>query len=109
ADAQSEAPATTSIVLGGAVIVQMLKPAEVKNFDEYAQEIVIPYLSTKLQTASRVDLEDKQFVITDEEVVLSKSPLPDLDSLAPCSHDEADSRMLLHASHAAQNGHYKIM
>ena len=42
--AQSEAPATTSKVLDGAVIVQMLKPATVKNFDQY--------LSTKRQTAS---------------------------------------------------------
>ena len=55
-DAQSEAPATTNIVLDGAVIVHMLKPAVVKNFDEYAQEIFIPYLSTKLQTVSRLDL-----------------------------------------------------
>ena len=37
-------------------VVQMLKPTPVKNFDEYAQEIFIPYLSTKLQTASRLDL-----------------------------------------------------
>ena len=55
-DAQSEAPATTSIVLDGAVISQMLKPAAIKSFDEYAQEIFIPNLSTKLQTASRLDL-----------------------------------------------------
>ncbi|KAI0239208.1 Prolyl endopeptidase FAP [Lamellibrachia satsuma] len=48
--------ATTSIVLDGAVIVQMLKPAAVKIFDEYDQEFFIPYLSTKLHTASRVDL-----------------------------------------------------
>ena len=55
-DAQTEAPATTSIVLDGAVIVQMLTPAAVKNFDEYAHKIFIPYLSTKLQTASCLDL-----------------------------------------------------
>ena len=48
--------ATTSIVLDGAVIVQMLKLAAVKNFDEYAQDIFIPYLSTKLQTVSHLDL-----------------------------------------------------
>ena len=52
-DAQSEAPVTTSIVLDGTV--QMLKPAAVKNYDEYAQEIFIPYLSTKLQTVSCLD------------------------------------------------------
>ena len=29
--------------------------------------------------------------------------------LAPCSHEEADSRMLLHVSHAANHGHHKIL
>ena len=56
-----------------------------------------------------IDQEDKQLVITDGEVVLSKSPLPDLASLAPCSHEEAGSRMLLYASRAAQHAHHKIM
>ena len=36
-------------------------------------------------------------------------PLEDLASLAPCSHEEADSRMLMHASHAAQHGYHKIL
>ncbi|KAI0213839.1 hypothetical protein LSAT2_001090, partial [Lamellibrachia satsuma] len=164
-DAQSETPAITYVVVDGAVIVQVLKPAAAQNFDEYAQEIFIPHLlSTKLQTASRLDLmwdiyiadslkgrtrakhekgvrrhvvaaaaihgnwqnflrvnsnktelfrfiseallklfeqEDKQLVITDGEAVLSKSPLPDLAAVTPCRHEEADSRMLLHASHVA--------
>ena len=171
-NAQSEAPDTTSLVLDGAVIVQMLKPAVAKNFDDYAQDVFIPYLSTKLQTVLRLDLvwdryvadslkgsarskrgkgvrrrvvgaavipgnwqnflrvdtnktelfkflseaifrwfdqDDKQLVITDGEAVLSKPPLLDLALLAPCSHEEADSRMLLHASHAANHGHHKIL
>ena len=41
-----------------------------------------------------VEQEDKQLIITDLEAVLSKSKLPDLASLAPCSLEEADSRML---------------
>jgi len=143
-----------------------------KNFREYAQEIFIPYMSTRLQSSSRLDLvwdtyiadslkasarakrgkgvrrcvvaeaaiprnwqnflrvdtnktqlfkflseavlqwfnlKDKQLVITDGEEVCSKPPLSDLSSLAPCTHEEADSRMLLHASHAASHGHHKIM
>ena len=28
--------------------------------------------------------------------------------LAPCSHEEADSRMILHVAHAAQQGHQQI-
>ena len=55
------------------------------------------------------DQEDKQLVITDGEAVLSKSLLPDLTSLAPCNYEEADSRMLLHAFHAAQHGHHAIL
>ena len=34
----------------------MLKPAVATNFDDYAQDVFIPYLSTKLQTVSRLDL-----------------------------------------------------
>jgi len=169
-DAKTETPVTTCIVLDGAAIVQMLKPAEA--FEEYAQQVFILYMSTKLQRVSRLDLvwdtyfadslkgstcakrgqgvrrrvvaaaaipgnwsnflrvddnktelfrflsaalmewfdqEDKQLVITDGEEVLSKPLLPDLTSLAPCNHEEADSRMLLHAYHAAQHGHHAIL
>ena len=55
------------------------------------------------------DQDDKQLVITDGEAVLRKPPLLDLALLAPCSHEEADSRMLLHVSHAANHGHHKIL
>ena len=39
--------------------------------------------------------QKKQLVITDGESVLSKPPLCDLasNSLSPCSHEEADTRM----------------
>ena len=53
--------------------------------------------------------EEKQLVITDGESVLSKPPLDDLASLSPCNHEEADSRMLLHVSHAAHCGHHKLL
>ncbi|KAG1681086.1 Atrial natriuretic peptide receptor 2 [Nymphon striatum] len=58
ADARSEAPTTTttSIVIDGAAIVQMLKPAACKNFREYAQKIFIPYISTRFQSSSHLDL-----------------------------------------------------
>ena len=170
--AQSEVPDTTCLVLDGAVVVQMLKPAEAKNFEDYAQDVFVPYMSSKLQTASRLDLvwdryiadslkgsvrskrgklvcrrvvgaaaipgnwqnflrvdtnktelfkflsqaiftwfdqDDKQLVVTDGEAVLSKPPLLDLALLAPCSHEEADRRMLLHLSHATNHGHHKIL
>ena len=171
-DAKTETPVTTYIVLDEAAIVQMLKPAASKTFEGYAHQVFFPYISTKLQTVSRLDLiwdtyladslkgstrskrgqgvwrrvvaaaaipgnwqnflrvdsnktelfkflstallewfdqEDKQLVITDGEAVLSKPLLPDLTSLDPCNHEEADSRMLLHASHAAKHGHHSIV
>lgn len=52
--------------------------------------------------------DDKQLVVTDGVEVLSKPPLPDQSSIAPCTHEEADSRMLLHVTHAARNSHQKI-
>ena len=55
------------------------------------------------------DQDDKQLVITDGEAVLNKTQLLDLALLAPCSHEEADSRMLLHVSHAANHVHHKIL
>ena len=171
ADERSEAPPTTSLIIDGAAIVQMLKPTACKNFREYAQEIFIPYMSTRFLSSSRLDLvwdtyradsleasarakrgkgvrrrvvaeaakpshwqkflreninktqlfkflsgalllwfnlKDKQLVVTDGEVC-SKLSLSELSSLAPCTHEEADSRMMLHVSHAARHGHNKIM
>ena len=53
--------------------------------------------------------EDKKLVVTTDMEVLSKPPLPDRSLIAPCTHEEADSHMLLHVSNAARNGHHKIM
>ena len=46
----------STVIIDGAVIVQMLKPAAVKNFDEYASQIFIPYVLLQFQNATRVDL-----------------------------------------------------
>jgi len=56
AEAQSDAPAVTSVVLDGAVIVQMLKPGTAKTFEEYAHQVFIPYVEGQLRRASRLDL-----------------------------------------------------
>ena len=55
------------------------------------------------------ELVDKQPIITDGEAVLIKPPLPDLASLSPCNHEEADSHMLLRTFHAAQHDHHTIL
>ena len=56
------APVTSSVIVDGAVIVQMLKLAAGKNFAEYASEIFIPYIILQLHS----------------EFILSKPPLHDL-------------------------------
>ena len=55
------------------------------------------------------DTENKELVVTDGDRVLCVPPQQDIDSLAPCNHEEADSRMLLHAAHAAKHGHHQIL
>ena len=171
-EAQSDVPPSTCIILDGAAIIQMLRPGAAKNFDEYAHQVFIPYISSQHRNASRLDLvwdiyladslkgsarakrgkgvrrcvvaaaaipgiwqnflrvdsnktdlfrflsdalvksfdqDDKQLIITDRDTVLSKPALEDLASLSPCSHEEADTRMLLHAAHAARHNHCKIL
>ena len=51
----------------------------------------------------------KQLVITDGDSILSKPPLHGSDLLSPCTHEEADTRLLLHANHAALHGLLKIL
>ena len=48
-------------------------------------------------------------MITNGESIMSKPLLHDPDSLSPCNHEEADSCMIVHANHAALQGHLKIL
>ena len=51
----------------------------------------------------------KELVVTDGMQVLCVPAQQDVHLLAPCSHEEADSRMMLHVQHAAQHGHHQIL
>ena len=167
AEPQSEAPTVTAVVLDGAVIVQMLKPGTANTFEEYAQQVFIPYVVQQLQHVSRLDSyradslkastrehrgkgvrrrvvdsavipgnwqsflrvdgnkvelfsylstmlaesfqeEGKELVVTDGEQVICVPQQEDVNSLAPCNQEEADTRMMLHVAHAAQHGHHQI-
>ena len=55
-EAKQDAPTATCVVRDGAAITQMLKPTAAKNFKDYASQIVIPFLATKLSDAIRLDL-----------------------------------------------------
>ena len=54
--AQSVAPSVTSAVIDGAAIVQILKRGSVKTFQEYADEVFIPYISGELRNVSSLDV-----------------------------------------------------
>ncbi|KAK1893845.1 Pantothenate kinase [Dissostichus eleginoides] len=54
--AYSDGPKVTCTIVDGAAIIQMLKPTSVKTFNEYTQEIFIPYLNRKLGHVTRLDL-----------------------------------------------------
>ena len=47
-------------------------------------------------------------MVTDEEQVICVPQQGDVNSLAPCNQEEADTRMMLHVAQAAQHGHHQI-
>ncbi|CAG9767973.1 unnamed protein product [Ceutorhynchus assimilis] len=53
-------------------------------------------------------LADEELLITKGDDVLRKPPLLDTSAMVPCNHEEADTRYMLHAAHAAHNGDKKI-
>ena len=63
-----------------------------------------PFLSEELVKATRV--EPYQVISTLRNHVISNTDV-DLSSLSPCSHEERDTRLMLHLKHAAQQGHTK--
>ena len=52
--------------------------------------------------------EGKRIYATDGSDVLSSMVDADMTSLVPCSHEEADTRLLLHVADAVQKGFRKV-
>uniref|UniRef100_UPI00358E0007 uncharacterized protein n=1 Tax=Myxine glutinosa TaxID=7769 RepID=UPI00358E0007 len=52
---------------------------------------------------------DKQLIATDGEQVIAVPPCADTAALAPCNHEEADTRMMLHAAAAMKSGHRRVL
>ena len=52
---------------------------------------------------------NKELVVTEGDQILCEPPQEDTHLIAPCNHEEADSRMMLHVAHAAQHGHHQIL
>ncbi|KAG7169067.1 hypothetical protein Hamer_G026031 [Homarus americanus] len=53
--------------------------------------------------------ESKQLVVTDKKQVLTVPPRKDTANLAPCNHEVADTRMMVHAADALESGHRRIL
>ena len=52
---------------------------------------------------------EKQVITTNGQEILCILARNDTANLAPCTHEEADTRMILHATDAVQEGHGKIV
>ena len=164
----ASSPAVEVVILDGAAIVNMLAPGTTKTFSENATQVFLPYVTSQLQHASRVDVvfdeylpdslkaatrkkrgkgvrrrvepsssiprnwqaflridenkvelfsflamkiaakeTEKQIVSTHRTDVFCTQPR-DVAGLAPCTHEEADTRMLLHVEDAVKQGYTKV-
>ena len=73
--------------------------------DEYKTEL-FKFLS---QQVIRLPIEEgKVIYATNGTDVLSTMADVDMENLAPCSHEEADTRLLLHVADAVQKGYKKL-
>ena len=70
------------------------------------KEELFHFLADQLGT---VGVQHGQVVSTKGNAVVCNRDTDDTSSLSPCNHEEADTRLLLHAADAAKNGLKKIM
>jgi len=49
-------PSVEAIILDGSVIVNMLRPGSAKTFSDYASQVFLPYVASRLHQASRIDI-----------------------------------------------------
>ncbi len=66
--------------------------------------IVFAFLGTRL---AQMNIEKKVISTHHNDVLRTLSR--DLSGLAPCSHKEADKRIMFHGEDAVKQGHSKIM
>ena len=55
-------PTVDAVILDGAAIVNMLKPGTAKTFSDYASQVFLPYITTQLHGAQRVDVVWDEYV-----------------------------------------------
>ncbi|CAH3182060.1 unnamed protein product [Porites lobata] len=115
----------------------MLKPGTAQTFEDYFNYVFAPYIARQLETVQRVDVvwdvyhEDslkrctrekrgygrrrkmeiangKEIYATHGETVMTSSNRTEMNSLSPCSHEEADTRLMVHALDASLKGHRRV-
>ncbi len=59
--------------------------------------------------AVQIDANGKDILATNGENVLCSPASQTLDQLSPCTHEEADTRIIIHCFDAASKGHQKII
>ena len=52
--------------------------------------------------------DGKEIYATHGETVMTSSNRTEMNSLSPCSHEEADTRLMVHALDASLKGHRRI-
>uniref|UniRef100_UPI00358FDE07 tudor domain-containing protein 15 n=1 Tax=Myxine glutinosa TaxID=7769 RepID=UPI00358FDE07 len=121
----ASAPPAVDIVLDGAAVVNMLQPDPAKTFDDDATAVFLPHIRAHLQQARWADIvwdeyfmdslkavcigsmdTDKQVITTHHSGILCNQRR-DEEGLAPCNHEEADTRIMLHVQDAVKQGDFK--
>ena len=90
-------------VLPSATILQNLKTF--LRSDENKKEL-FAFLS---QQAGKIEIDGKQVIVTNGKDVLCYPSTYTSEKLSPCSHEEADIRMMVHIADAVDKGHNSIM
>ena len=72
--------------------------------DSAIKDALFKFLSDKL---NRNTSEARYLLLTTKAESVLSNRHTDITNLAPCPHEEADTRLMLHLNHAAQNGHRK--
>lgn len=162
---KNTSPTVDVTIFDGAAVVQMLNPGTSTTFQEYADQIFLPYVSSHLDVNSRLDVVwdvyrpdslkaalrekrgkgtrkrvapknwksflsvndnktelflflsqqlvrlqtgEKEIYATHGNEVLCSANISDIRGIAPCSHEEADTRMFLHLADTVKKGFSRV-
>ena len=61
------------------------------------------------QEAGKIETDGKQVIVTNGKDVLRYPATYTSEKMSPCSHEEADTRMMVHLADAVDRGHNAIM